>query len=301
MEAPSLTTEETYKKVLAAEGIPSDVEELDGCSLLWLGARTAKSIIVYMCGGGLVTHAYESHIQFLLNGWKIMKANNQDVSIAFLAYGLCPTTLYPAQIRQVVSTTQHLLKTRPAESISFSGDSIGGMLILALLLHPTHPHPSVPPLSLLPGSRFNSTFLISPGSPIATSTPSMLENEGKDIFTLAGLQQTHDIVNASLEPGIDFPNPWILASSVEGKWWKGLPVGEVVVTAGGNELLRDDILAVGERIKRYHDREVVVFCGEGEVHCGPLVDLLMGVEEDKACTKLWKQWFQDFKAYRIRT
>lgn len=31
--------------------------------------------------------AYDAHIQLVLNGWKVMKANNQDVSIAFLAYG----------------------------------------------------------------------------------------------------------------------------------------------------------------------------------------------------------------------
>lgn len=38
-------------------------------------------------GGGLVEPAYDAHIQLVLNGWKVMKANNQDVSIVFLAYG----------------------------------------------------------------------------------------------------------------------------------------------------------------------------------------------------------------------
>ena len=38
-------------------------------------------------GGGLTEAAFDAHIQFLINGWKVMKANNQDVSIAVLAYG----------------------------------------------------------------------------------------------------------------------------------------------------------------------------------------------------------------------
>lgn len=38
-------------------------------------------------GGGLTEPAFDAHIQFLLNGWKVMKANDQDVSIAVLAYG----------------------------------------------------------------------------------------------------------------------------------------------------------------------------------------------------------------------
>lgn len=39
----------------------------------------------------------------------------------------------------------------------------------------------------------------------------------------------------------------------------------------------------------------MVFCGEGEFHDNPFFDMFMGVEEDKAGTKLFMKWFQDFR------
>lgn len=77
----------------------------------------------------------------------------------------------------------------------------------------------------------------------------MQENQGKDIATHAMISTGFDTLNGSKEPGIELPNPWILSVSAKEGWWKDLPVGKVTVTAGGNELWRDDILSVGERIK----------------------------------------------------
>ncbi|TVY16449.1 putative steryl acetyl hydrolase [Lachnellula arida] len=295
--AASRDTEETYKKVLAENELPADVEEFDGYSVGWMGSRTARAIILYMHGGGLVDPAFDAHIRFLLNGWKVMKANSQDVSIAVLAYGLAPKTPYPVQNRQVVATIHHLLKSRPAEDIVLSGDSIGGMLTLSTLLHHQHPMPTVPALILpTPTSRFREIFVVSPGSGFITDTKSMQENLGKDFVTHDNMTKGRETLEAGKEPGIDFPNPWILSVSAEETWWKDLPVGKVTITTGGDELWRDENLTVGERIKKYHDREVRVHCGEEEVHCGPFFDMMMGVTEDKAGTKLFKQWFRDFKA-----
>ena len=40
-------------------------------------------------GGGLQMNAYDAHIQFLIQAYKIIKANGQDFSIAILVYGKC--------------------------------------------------------------------------------------------------------------------------------------------------------------------------------------------------------------------
>lgn len=102
--APARSTEETYKKVFAENDAPVDVEALDGYSICWIGPRTAKAVILFMhgilpskaphislsnsqVGGGCTDPAFDAHVQFMLNGWKVMKGNNQDVAIAFLAYG----------------------------------------------------------------------------------------------------------------------------------------------------------------------------------------------------------------------
>ncbi|TVY41874.1 putative steryl acetyl hydrolase [Lachnellula subtilissima] len=295
--APSRDTEETYRKVLAENEIPIDVEKFDGYSLCWIGPRTAKAVILFMHGGGLTDPAFDAHIQFNLNGWKVMKANNQEVSIAVLAYGLAPKTPYPVQNCQVVATIHHLLRSRPAEDITLSGDSIGGMLTLSTLLHHKHPIPTVPALTLpTPTSRFREIFIVSPGCNFITDTKSMQENLGKDWLTHDMMRKGYETLTESKEPGIEFPNPWFLSVSAEESWWKDLPVGNVTITVGGNELFRDEVLTVGERIKKYHDREVTVLCEEGGVHCGPFFAMISGVTDDKSSTKLFKQWFQDFKA-----
>ncbi|TVY42474.1 hypothetical protein LOCC1_G005162 [Lachnellula occidentalis] len=231
--APGRDTEEVYKKVLAENEIPIDVEQFDGHSLCWIGPQTAKAVILFMHGGGLTDAAFDAHIQFMLNGWKVMKANNQDVSIAVLAYGLAPKTLYPVQTRQVVATIHHLLKSRPADDITLSGNSIGGMLTLSTLLHYQHPMPTIPALTLpSPTSRFREIFVVSPGSSCTTETKSMQENLGKDWMTHDDLKRVNEILMASKETGIEFPNPWIQSVSVEETWWKDLPVGKVTITTG---------------------------------------------------------------------
>ena len=113
---PTLTTDETYKKNVTTQGLPVAVEDFDGFKLCWIGSRDAKQVIVHTCGGGLVMHAYDAHIITLINGYKVMKSNGQDVAIAILAYGVCPGAPYPTQIRQLVATVQHLLKTRAPET-----------------------------------------------------------------------------------------------------------------------------------------------------------------------------------------
>lgn len=50
------------------------------------------------------------------------------------------------------------------------------------------------------------------------------------------------------------------------------------------------------RLQKLHDRLVEVVVFPDEVHVQSLVDMLMGVTEDKASTKYWKKWFQDFKS-----
>lgn len=48
--------------------------------------------------------------------------------------------------------------------------------------------------------------------------------------------------------------------------------------------------------KKHHDEPVEVEVFEDEIHDQALFDMLMGVTEDKAGTKYWKKWFQDFRS-----
>ena len=247
--APILTTEETYENNVTAQGLPVDTEEVDDFKLCWIGSRDAKQVIVHICGGALLMHAYDAHIITLIHGYKVMKDNGQDVAIAILVYGLCPGAPYPTQLRQTVATVQHLLKSRAPETVNFSGDSAGGMLINAMLLHHSHPHPKVAPYTLPAGSRFGKALLISAGAPVLTQTASMHQDPNPDMVNPELVKTLWAVITSTSEEGIEMPNPWIGNSSAPEEWWKGLPVGEIKIVVGGSEALRDDIAIWSEFLK----------------------------------------------------
>lgn len=150
----------------------------------------------------------------------------------------------------MVGAAQHLLKSRAPETIHFSGDSMGGTLTLALLLHHKHPHPTVTPYTLPTGSRFGDALLISPGAPVpaVTKTASFRQNPNPDIQPEMVYQFWATITSAT-ENGIEMPNPWIENSSAPEDWWKDLPIGEIKIMVGGAEILRDDITAWSAHLK----------------------------------------------------
>ena len=157
--------------------------------------------------------------------------------------GICPEAPYPTQVRQIVAAVKHLLKSRASETIHFSGDSAGGALTLALLLHHSHPHPTISPYTLPTGSRFGNILLISPGAPTPgiKTTASFKEDPNPDIVTPEMLDHFWSTITSTSEKGIEMPNPWIEFSSAPEEWWKDLPASEVKVIVGGAEVLRDYI------------------------------------------------------------
>jgi hypothetical protein len=95
---------DVYKMVASAQGIAEDVETINDFNILWIGPRTAMSVIVYLCGkleveilsrpennaslgGALSIPAHEVHFTFLINGYNVMKSNGQDVAIAVVDFG----------------------------------------------------------------------------------------------------------------------------------------------------------------------------------------------------------------------
>jgi hypothetical protein len=67
----------------------------------------------------------------------------------------------------------------------------------------------------------------------------------KDLLTTDMIANLWPVITSTSKPGIEMPNPWILPSSAPEEWFKDLPVGNVSVLAGEDEILRDDIVAIG--------------------------------------------------------
>ena len=124
------------------------------------------------------------------------------------------------------------------------GDSAGGNLILGLLSHLLHPHPSLEPL-VLPKPLLGAA-VISPWGDFNTSAPSYTSNQYKDSVNAAVLQKWSDYFMGSAKAD-EYNQPFRAASS----WWENLSgkVQNMLITAGSDEVLVDDIMAFAEKIK----------------------------------------------------
>ncbi len=126
--------------------------------------------------------------------------------------------------------------------ILIGGDSAGGNLAAALLAHLTHPHPNVPALTL-PGN-LGGALLVSPWVSFTQERESWRTNQKKDALDSATVRIWSN--NFMGKTGND---DWSQPAEAPAEWWKGLPADDVTITAGGCEVLRDDIRALAENIK----------------------------------------------------
>ena len=130
------------------------------------------------------------------------------------------------------------------------GESAGEMLILALLLHASHPHPKVPPFTMQAGHKFNRALLISPAGPVKTSAGSMASNADKDTLKPDILSSLWVTLEANHDPEVELVNQWLTPTlRLEESWYEYMPVNGITITVGDYELHRDDILQVSEVIK----------------------------------------------------
>lgn len=124
------------------------------------------------------------------------------------------------------------------------GDSAGGNLVLGVLSHLLHPHPCIAPLKRR--EPLLGAALISPWGGFDTSASSYSRNALKDSIDASVLQKWAGYFMGRAE--VDGYNQPFCAPS---KWWNELNdvVQSVLITAGTNEVLVDDIKAFADRIE----------------------------------------------------
>lgn len=151
---------------------------------------------------------------------------------------------YPRQLQQAVALISHLVHSENISSsaITLVGDSAGAHLLLGLILHISHPNPLVPPLQI--EGKFSSAVLISPWVDINTSAPSVRENKDKDCLTIESLG--YWARNFIGDTASDY---WTAPLTAPVEWWRDVPVDEVLVLYGENELIRDDTSTFCETLK----------------------------------------------------
>ncbi|KAJ7642246.1 Alpha/Beta hydrolase protein [Roridomyces roridus] len=268
------STLDVYTNWAVKAKVPLVVDEIGGdAKLLWIGPRRLERVILVVHGGGFMLPPMPAHLLF----WDYVRVELEKKGltpgVVFLNYSLWPEATFPTQLAQLCRAIKYLTAAgvQPS-SIQLAGDSAGGNLILQLFSHILHPHPAVDMLVLVEPLR--AAYLISPWVGLSGETASHDENDKIDYARKESL-----IWIGSRIAG-DVPEEYrafAQASKAPEGWFTGVDavVGDVLVTAGGSECLRDDVLIFGDMMKRVHPKTEVVV-QPGGIHVDMFMDFWAG-------------------------
>jgi cation diffusion facilitator CzcD-associated flavoprotein CzcO/acetyl esterase/lipase len=184
---------------------------------------TPLGVLLYLHGGGFIGCSPVTHraltVALALKGWRVFVPD----------YRLAPEHPFPAAIEDAVAVWRELSQTMSDQRLVVAGDSAGGNLSLALMLHQKSAGRRLP----------DAAALFSPATDMTGQSPSLQTNTDRDaMFHGTALQQ---LVIAYLQ-GHDPADP--LASPLMGDL-AGLP--PLIVHVGADEVLRDDSLRLTEK------------------------------------------------------
>ncbi|KAI1207991.1 Alpha/Beta hydrolase protein [Annulohypoxylon truncatum] len=291
-QAINPSTTEAYETVAKRKRFRSDIVKLpDGSLGCWVGDRNAETILVWFHGGGFAYMASTAHVEFLLD--VVAQASKHGLSLAvfLLQHDVAPQAQYPRQLEQAVTTIRYLTEDfgKSYSQLLIGGDSAGGNLTIGLLSHLSHPHPTIPALNSH-GWNIKGAILLSPWvSLLDLDSQSFRENRPKDGLSGPGLKAW---ANAFMKPAQrDNYNCPLYATS---EWWRDVRAESILVLAGENEILVDQIRQFAEKLKEHNEEEVDILISPGEAHNPPVDERQLGIHgqngmmENKLC-----QWILD--------
>ena len=202
-----------------------------------------------------------------------------------------PDATFPHQLKQGSAAIKHLIKSGArASDIFLVGDSAGGAFQHQIWSHILHPHPDVEPLVL--DAPLGGSYLMSPWSSLSDRKGRIaaLDKAKLDILTAMcanwGERILKDISPSDL--------PYVDANSAPEGWYKDLDkvaVSRVLTSAGGVEVLRDEILEQHETLKKHHPRAEIYVQDYG-VHNDPYWDIFLRDFRVIDLTKKIIDWLQ---------
>ena len=177
----------------------------------------------------------------------------------------------------------HLLaKGIPPASLVIAGDSAGAHLALSLMSHILHPHPAVRRL-ILP-SPIAGLVCICPMTTLTTSSASMQENKHRDIISPYIINEWHHAFTdtSSYHAELRAGGYWAETFPAPELWFQGIgsrACRRLLVTAGHEEVMRDDISVFVDKMQRVAAREgqwfeFESFLGKKECHNAHLLDFM---------------------------
>ncbi|TFK39635.1 Alpha/Beta hydrolase protein [Crucibulum laeve] len=291
------TTLGVCQKWARSNSIKLDVDEIgDEARLIWFGERKTEKVILYIHGG-----TYIFPIQgYALSFWtyirsELRRERNQDIGFVALNYSLFPTATFPTPLVQATAAIKHLISQNiDPSNIILAGDSAGAGLILQIISHILHPHPSVPPLILPSNTKFRGAYLLSPWVSLTGDTGSHAENSASDIVPKETWAYLGSHVLSSIT---DADRPYIEAVKAPVEWFDGIGgvVGRVLISVGEKECLRDDAVDLANGLRKVPGvgQNVVVVVQQGGVHNDPCLDFLAGEKKLGSLTPVVVGWLGD--------
>ncbi|KAL2855843.1 Alpha/Beta hydrolase protein [Aspergillus pseudoustus] len=234
-----------------------------GATGLWIGDKDAENVVVYYHGGGFALPAVAGHFAFLSTLVDDLNKNGHSVAIFFLAYTLTPPAEYPTQLRQAVEALRYTLTqgARDPSNVVVGGDSAGGNLAFAVLLHLTHPHPEIDPITLPDGADLAGVFGFAPWVSFARDGKSIRANQYKDVIPEEGLKVWSEAYLGKRREG----DAWSEPAKAPLEWWAGGKAKRVLILAGGDEILFSAVEKFAKKLRTVLPQTTYVV-GYGETH-----------------------------------
>jgi acetyl esterase/lipase len=221
------------------------------------------------------------HFEFWLEMLRALNESGHDLAVFFPRYTLTPHATYPTQLRQAVEALRHIIVTtgRSASNVIIGGDSAGGNLASATLLHLSHPHPEIEPLSL--DAPLAGVFAYAPWVNFSTEWPSMEANRWKDIITpgcLTGWAREY--------VGGKGKDNWNEPFNAPTEWWADVRTERILILVGSDEIL---LSSIEEFVKKIQSVFPKISCvvGADESHDAPFYTMVKEETETKSELKQW--------------
>ncbi|KAB5536311.1 Alpha/Beta hydrolase protein [Coniochaeta sp. 2T2.1] len=280
-------TGKTCRQWARKHGIPChEIHLPGGVRAFQLGPRKPEKVVVLFHGGGYMGPILWQDMDMAFG----FENPRPGLAIVVLQYSLASEhrNRYPKQLREGVSLLQHLLHDEaiPPSAITLVGESAGGHLLLGLFLHINHPHPAIPPLGV--EGTFAGAALISPWVELNDTSSAFKQGgeDGLDLITASRLAYwASNILDGAKA------DSWNSPLTAPKDWWETLPVDELLVTYGKDELLRDDVARLGELLGAARERVAVIGC-EGELHAHMVMNRFLKINKPCKSEKTFVEWLE---------
>ncbi|KAF7297252.1 Abhydrolase-3 domain-containing protein [Mycena indigotica] len=282
------TDQHIYQTWTKANKLPSTVDELgDDARLFWIGPKRTERVVLFLHGGGFLLPTSEHSISFWRYTQLELEKKGVEIGVAVLEYTLAPYATFPTPLNQARLALNFLFEAgvKPSD-LQIVGDSAGGNLTLQILSHILHPLPSVPLISL--PAPIQSAMLVSPWISLSASSPSHKSNDGHDFVSLStmsawGPQILRDVPaeHRAFAEAVSAPENWFVGAE---KVFQ-----HVLISAGGAELLKDDIESFAEAFKKQHNQTEFVVQPNGR-HQDMFLDFFVGEKKVGMLTPLTIEW-----------